>query len=903
MGQRVRTMTDNSSGRGGKAMAAQPSPARFLGRSGYMQRHIRLDPERYPLHEAIISAKAKAMKNAEPVSGAATAGTGAEPAAAVSVSRILSVAGPASSEGSSAIASYGKREPGQPAPFSPPTPTAEPVAIDSGPESDDGFEALGDADLVSSEGISGFDQLPEGEITVEQEPPGDELPAVFGFRVLAFHSSLEESFSLSESAPRLIGPDDDCDIRDSAVLIRHSIVVKGKKAFISSDSSQDIYIDGVPATGSGWVELPSGRPVRIGDTRFTVSPSVTLGGAMLDSFDLVSCEASESLVFFEADQLLIGDDGRCDVVIPRIDSTPDSRASIFVHNGRPFFHAESSEVDVKLNGLVLSTDSSGELGSRDRITIGRTDLDVIYFAGDRRQHSDMGGMAVVITVHGGDGSVADEIAIGPGKAGALIFGRGGQTGNPESKDGCLFVPVEGKTVSREHALLTFDEKNRPVLHNLGAYNGTLVNGKPFKGGRALNDGDVVQLGEATLTVSSHDYRGAQTAKAIEPAWVRFFSRFAYLQEDVPGIRGSFVSMEARIRSSGNLRNTAAFLEVWEGCIMDELALLSHLGNDAREERARRCSAFVRGMERFVEKACSSESPERFMHLISTAPNIGMLSTIIEKYGGPTISASIKANKKLIAAISKEKIYKKPEGQRWAALFSRIPEDILGHELKSKALYGLSGGAGLGSALGEMNRLLLPHGLLVMNHEGSPVIAKAIHKMSGQGLDAVFVSAIDGSRDAFGIAKMGDWMFFGPGGFLVVADRGSDNSVMYSFALQQHMHALLGVKSAALMQLSAHAAICISSSCKNGDIIRYLELLGRHKDKDASSAGKMLLSGIRLHQPTRAPTGNGSLIRDSIAESLDAAYKEELGVRYSELFGNPACMQAGGHKLPRSLLSR
>jgi hypothetical protein len=64
------------------------------------------------------------------------------------------------------------------------------------------------------------------------------------------------------------------------------------------------------------------------------------------------------------------------------------------------------------------------------------------------------------------------------------------------------IRVDHTTVSRRHAALTLsDDRRALVAEDLGAANGTRVNGREIKGSQALEDGDVLQLGEVSFTVA------------------------------------------------------------------------------------------------------------------------------------------------------------------------------------------------------------------------------------------------------------------------------------------------------------------------------------------------------------------------------------------------------------------
>jgi len=62
--------------------------------------------------------------------------------------------------------------------------------------------------------------------------------------------------------------------------------------------------------------------------------------------------------------------------------------------------------------------------------------------------------------------------------------------------------VDHTTVSRRHAAVTLGEDRRTlVAEDLGAANGTRVNGREIKGSQALEDRDVLELGEVKFSVA------------------------------------------------------------------------------------------------------------------------------------------------------------------------------------------------------------------------------------------------------------------------------------------------------------------------------------------------------------------------------------------------------------------
>jgi len=61
--------------------------------------------------------------------------------------------------------------------------------------------------------------------------------------------------------------------------------------------------------------------------------------------------------------------------------------------------------------------------------------------------------------------------------------------------------VDHTTVSRRHAVLILsDDRAHLVVEDLGAANGTRVNGREIKGTQELQDGDVLEMGEVRFQV-------------------------------------------------------------------------------------------------------------------------------------------------------------------------------------------------------------------------------------------------------------------------------------------------------------------------------------------------------------------------------------------------------------------
>ncbi|MCW3027698.1 MAG: hypothetical protein JWN81_909 [Solirubrobacterales bacterium] len=61
--------------------------------------------------------------------------------------------------------------------------------------------------------------------------------------------------------------------------------------------------------------------------------------------------------------------------------------------------------------------------------------------------------------------------------------------------------AEDDEISRMHARVTLDESGFCAIEDLGSTNGTFVNGLRMSGPQTLSEGDMIELGATTLTVS------------------------------------------------------------------------------------------------------------------------------------------------------------------------------------------------------------------------------------------------------------------------------------------------------------------------------------------------------------------------------------------------------------------
>lgn len=88
--------------------------------------------------------------------------------------------------------------------------------------------------------------------------------------------------------------------------------------------------------------------------------------------------------------------------------------------------------------------------------------------------------------------------------------------NVAGRDPRCDVWVEASGVSRRHARLDVDAESTTIV-DLASSNGTFVAGERLTGPRRLLDGDVIELGAASLTFRAwSDERAARTERVVRP---------------------------------------------------------------------------------------------------------------------------------------------------------------------------------------------------------------------------------------------------------------------------------------------------------------------------------------------------------------------------------------------------
>jgi len=114
--------------------------------------------------------------------------------------------------------------------------------------------------------------------------------------------------------------------------------------------------------------------------------------------------------------------------------------------------------------------------------------------------------AYLLVVENGSSSMFDLPAVG-----VVTIGRGTEAE----------LRLDHASVSRKHARILI-EGGELRVSDLESHNGTLVNGQPIEGGRALVTGDVVTVGEVVLVVHARARRATACETLDERTWRRRF---------------------------------------------------------------------------------------------------------------------------------------------------------------------------------------------------------------------------------------------------------------------------------------------------------------------------------------------------------------------------------------------
>ena len=82
------------------------------------------------------------------------------------------------------------------------------------------------------------------------------------------------------------------------------------------------------------------------------------------------------------------------------------------------------------------------------------------------------------------------------------------------------IPFDHHGISREHAILTHDERGNYYITDLGSRNGTFINGREIKEKTKLTDGDLLRFCDLELVFFEHDTPRDKSLQTSESEWRR-----------------------------------------------------------------------------------------------------------------------------------------------------------------------------------------------------------------------------------------------------------------------------------------------------------------------------------------------------------------------------------------------
>ena len=225
---------------------------------------------------------------------------------------------------------------------------------------------------------------------------------------------------------------------------------------------------------------------------------------------VVSAGADAGLTVAVADDTVLGRDAEADVVLQDPSGKISRRhARIRLSDGKPVIEDLESTNGTYLNGKRI--DAPQPLKEGDRIAIGEStlefvpapDLDptpqpqVIRARGIDQTTFAPRGTAGELRILGGPGAGTTA----PVRAGSATIGR-----EPECD-----LQVLDSEVSRRHAKVTVRD-GVATIADLHSGNGTYVNGERILGSYTLAPGDKIQIGEATIELTSPVFQGTAVRK-------------------------------------------------------------------------------------------------------------------------------------------------------------------------------------------------------------------------------------------------------------------------------------------------------------------------------------------------------------------------------------------------------
>jgi EmrB/QacA subfamily drug resistance transporter len=214
---------------------------------------------------------------------------------------------------------------------------------------------------------------------------------------------------------------------------------------------------------------------------------------------LVASGADEGLRIPVADNMVLGRDAGADVVLEDPGGRLSRRhARIRLVDGAPVVEDLGSTNGTFVNGDRI--EAARPLAGGDRIEVGDTTLEFVAAPATPPSPDGRGNGAPTFAPPGADGLL--RIVSGTG-AGSTAPVRGSATIGREPE--CDLQVLDGE-VSRRHAKVTIRD-GAAVIDDLHSANGTYVDGERILEQRTLRPGDQIEIGEATIVLTSPVFEG------------------------------------------------------------------------------------------------------------------------------------------------------------------------------------------------------------------------------------------------------------------------------------------------------------------------------------------------------------------------------------------------------------
>ncbi|HID72730.1 TPA: FHA domain-containing protein, partial [Candidatus Micrarchaeota archaeon] len=369
-------------------------------------------------------------------------------------------------------------------------------------------------------------------------------------------------------------------------------------------------------------------------------------------------------------------------------------------------------------------------------------------------------VALIMVEHEERGIEVPPFRVDPEAKGKMLLGRqdskaDGPSVRFEGSDR-IILNLPDMEISRKHALLRFDSSGDLLVQDCGSYHGTYVNGRELKKARKLEEGDTIKIGDYSIQVfavkRAHD-SSAFTQDGENPMASEIFMRNGKFSGLDPEMLERLGYMEAAIRLlPGNVSGRA--LEIWKRKMGEVLGDIP-FGELCPGERLVVYERKMRAMEHVVGTACCSRDSAAYFEFIGRLERFEEFAMISRRFAGRNSLdveyKKVNLDKKLLRALKKAKAHKIKDLQDGLrALLSAVPDDYLNGESRQELEEQLSSFSKTtrGKAIGTLNELLSPYGVVVWEHEDRAVLGEVTHMIDAKEGRSLIVKKMGRFPDIF-----------------------------------------------------------------------------------------------------------------------------------------------------------